>query len=301
MEMDYNDLISQLFEGVYIVDSARKILFWNSGSEALTGYKQDEVVNKYCFNNILDHVDENGVNLCRNGCPLHRTLETGEILENNVFLRHKNGHRVPISIRTMPLFDQDGNIAAAIEVFHDTRMHDEVMTENRRLQLMLIKDELTGAYNRRYIKHQIQAMEAEYSQFSTPFALLFIDIDHFKQVNDSYGHRVGDDVLKTVSATIQHAIRQDDILGRWGGEEFIVLLKHVQPEHIFLIAEKIRVLVEKTLTKATNEGVRVTISIGGTSYQDGYSIDQLIERADQAMYQAKQQGRNRSIITDIKE
>src|SRR5210317_385077 len=215
MEMNYNDLITQLFEGVYIVDSKRKILFWNGGSEALTGYKREEVVNKYCFHNILDHVDENGVNLCHNGCPLHKTLETGEIQENNVFLRHKKGHRVPVSIRTMPLFDPNGNITAAIEVFHDNRMHDDVMTENRRLQLMLIKDELTDDYNRRYIKHQIQAMIHEYDTFQSSFAILFIDIDHFKQVNDTYGHNIGDQVLKTVAATIQNTIRKDDILGRW--------------------------------------------------------------------------------------
>jgi diguanylate cyclase (GGDEF)-like protein/PAS domain S-box-containing protein len=301
MEMNYNDLITRLFEGVYIVDSSRKILFWNSGSEAITGYQQEEVVNKHCFDNILDHVDENGVNLCKNGCPLHKTLETGEILENNVFLRHKNGYRVPISIRTMPLYDQDGNIVAAIEVFHDNRMHGDVMTENRRLQLLLIKDELTGAYNRRYTSHQIQALINEYNTFQTPFAVLFIDIDHFKQINDVYGHNIGDDVLRTVSTTIQHTIRQDDFLGRWGGEEFIVVLKHVQHKDLILIAEKIRLLVEKSTTRATNDEIHVTISIGGTSYQDGYTIDQLIEEADHAMYQAKQQGRNRSIITDIKE
>lgn len=301
MEMNYNDLITQLFEGVYIVDSSRKILFWNSGSEALTGYTQEEVVHKYCFNNILDHVDEQGINLCRNGCPLHHTLKTGEIQENNVYLRHKLGHRVPVSVRTMPLYDADGNITAAIEVFHDNRMREEIMTENRRLQLLLIKDELTGAYNRRYVKHQLQALVNEYETFKTPFGILFIDIDHFKHVNDNYGHTIGDDVLKTVSTTIQNLIRQDDILGRWGGEEFIVLLKHIQPKHIFLIAEKIRLLVEKTTIKTTNESIHVTISIGGLSYRDEYTTEQLIEQADKAMYQAKEQGRNQSIIIDIEE
>ena len=97
---ELTDLIMHLFEGVYIVDTTRKIVFWNSGSEKITGFTAEEVVNKQCYSNILRHVTADGKELCFGGCPLHKTLDTGEVQQNQVFLHHKDGHRIPVMVKT---------------------------------------------------------------------------------------------------------------------------------------------------------------------------------------------------------
>ncbi len=290
------EFLSYLFEGVYVVNNQRKILFWNSGAEIITGYDADEVVNSFCFHNILQHVDESGKELCFGGCPLHNTLNTGNHNEASVFLRHKDGHRIPVGVRTIPLYDDEGNISAAVEVFHDKRLNTTLLEENRELKNLVTHDELTGVYNRRYVKYQLKSSLKEKKEFDIQFGLLFIDIDYFKRINDTFGHDIGDQVLKLVSKTIAQNIRSGDFIGRWGGEEFIVLLRNMDNYKLKKIAEKLRILVQKSRLYVDNEIVSVTISIGASLHQGEEELDSWIKRADKLMYRAKKTGRNKVCI-----
>ena len=148
---DYMNLLAHFYEGVYVVDKNRKIIFWNTGSENITGYKAEEVVNAHCFNNILNHVDENGKHLCFDGCPLHKTLDTGEVQEANVFLHHKDGHRVAVTVKSLPITNEQGEIVAAIEVFTDSNYQKDNYYESERLRKLVLLDDLTSLPNRRYI------------------------------------------------------------------------------------------------------------------------------------------------------
>jgi len=294
---EFSDLIQHLFEGVYIVDQSRKIVFWNSGSEKITGYKSEEVLNKHCYSNILKHVTEDGKELCFEGCPLHQTLKTGEIQENDVFLHHKEGYRVPVSVKTFPLRDENGKITGSVEVFTDSRFQKSKYKENRKLRELLTIDTLTKVQNRRYLEFQMETLVREYKQFKTNFGILFFDIDHFKNVNDTYGHNVGDEILKIVAETLKNTVRAKDTIGRWGGEEFIGLIKVDSLEGLMILSEKLRVLVEKSsYTLSNSKEIKVTISIGGTLYKEGESHTDLIHRADELMYYSKQNGRNKSTI-----
>ena len=294
---DYLKLLEGLFEGIYIVDKHRKIIFWNKGSEHITGYSQDEVINHFCYQNILKHVDDKGTELCKNGCPLHHTLQTGESLNNRVFLHHKDGHRVPIEVRTIPIYDDEGKVVAAIEAFSDSDHRKNILVENKRLQEIIITDELTQVYNRRYIDFQLKNFMNEAIEFEQSFGLIFVDIDNFKQVNDTYGHNTGDEVLKLVARTIHSNLRSNDILGRWGGEEFIVIGKVKDESELLILAEKIRILIDKSSVKLENHlDLGVTISLGATMYRNNDLVTQIVERADKAMYQSKQTGKNKVTI-----
>jgi len=294
---DSNQFMSHLYEGVYIVDAKRKIVFWNSGSEQITGFKDEEVKNSFCYNNILQHIDESGKRLCFEGCPLQETLNTGQIKENNVFLHHKDGHRIPVKVKTMPLYDDLGNIVAAVEVFNDARCTRETYEENTELRKLLDTDNLTNIFNRRYLEFHLSSSESEFSQFATPFGVLFIDIDNFKNINDSYGHKIGDEILKMVSKTITSNIRVEDIFGRWGGEEFIVIFKRIDVTQILKLAEKLRLTVKNSSYQlSSGKSISVTISIGGTIYKPGEHIEDLVERADELMYESKQAGRDKTTI-----
>jgi diguanylate cyclase (GGDEF)-like protein/PAS domain S-box-containing protein len=293
---DTNEFMSNLYEGVYIVDKNRKIVFWNSGSEHITGFKADEVVNKHCYQNILKHVDKSGKRLCLDGCPLHDTLHTGMTNENEVFLEHKFGYRVPVSVKTFPLYDDKNDIIAAVEVFTDMKYKENQHKENLKLRKMIQKDDLTKIYNRRYLDfHLNQALE-EAREFNQSFGILFIDIDHFKGVNDTYGHNVGDGVLKVIAHTLRSNLRPNDLVGRWGGEEFIAIINSDDIKTIEMVAERLRQLSSHSVYKYKGEDIQVTVSIGGTLLKMNEPIKSLIERADKNMYEAKSRGRNKVVI-----
>lgn len=293
---NYSDVFGSLFEGVYIVDMNRKIIFWNKACEQITGYSKEEVMNAHCYNNILRHVTMDGKELCIEGCPLHDTLATGKINENEIFLHHAEGHRIPVSVKTMPIRDDEGNIVAAVEVFQDTRLMQNLKQHNQSLHEMISKDDLTQILNRRFVNFYLKNAIAEAEEFKHKFGILFIDIDDFKFINDRYGHDIGDEVLKVLSSTLRNNIRITDIAGRWGGEEFIVVLKVDTLEVMYYVAEKLRQLVGKSTVNVKGEEISVSVSIGGTLYLEGDSVGSLIKRADTNMYEAKAAGKNRTKV-----
>lgn len=292
MNYDAVNLMENMFDGVYVVDTNRKILYWNKGSEKITGYTAEEVVNSHCYRDILRHVNADGFSLCANGCPLTDTLKTGEIVQYDVFLHHKLGHRVPVTVKTMPVFDENGEVVAAIEVFTDTRFNESKYTENLELKKLVEFDALTQIYNRRYIDFVLKTSIEESQEFKTGFGILFIDIDDFKVVNDTYGHLIGDEVLKTITKTIKDNIQPSDLVGRWGGEEFVIILKKADLKSVQEIGELIRVLCENTVIPVEDKEISVTVSIGGAIYEKNDSIDSLVKRADNLMYQSKSKGKN---------
>jgi len=298
MQPKYNeDLIPYLYEGVYVVDQKRKIIFWNEGSERITGYKASEVMGGFCYQNILQHIDANGKQLCLEGCPLHDTLKTGTINEAHVFLRHREGYRVPVMVKSLPIYDDEKRIVAAIEVFTDERFQKAVYDENIQLKDTLKIDPLTRVANRHFFDFQLGKRLEEARIFNRPFGLLVIDIDHFKAVNDTYGHLVGDEMLKIVANSLSSNVSQTDTVSRWGGEEFIGILEVDDSKGLFAIAERLRnVVMKSTYERDHDQTISVTVSIGGTLYRKDDDLNTLIERADQNMYFAKRNGRNQSKV-----
>jgi diguanylate cyclase (GGDEF)-like protein len=160
---------------------------------------------------------------------------------------------------------------------------------------MILVDPLTGAWNRRYLDHALREQAKRYARYGDPFALLLIDVDRFKLVNDEHGHVVGDMLLKGIADTIGGSIRADiDILVRFGGEEFITVLPETDGPGALAAAEKIRRLLEGSTFDAGATAVSVTVSVGVAACpRDGDDVDDLLDTADAALYRAKRAGRNR--------
>jgi diguanylate cyclase (GGDEF)-like protein len=155
------------------------------------------------------------------------------------------------------------------------------------------RDALTGLLNRRAILARLRAAIAHARESGEPMSLLFIDIDHFKQINDSYGHHAGDRCLRAVIAPIASELSQGDALGRYGGEEFLVVLTGAGSANAEIVAERIRSRVEKMPILVASQRIDLTLSIGVAAMDgDALSPEQLIERADAALYRAKSSGRN---------
>jgi diguanylate cyclase (GGDEF)-like protein len=165
-----------------------------------------------------------------------------------------------------------------------------------RIQEMATRDELTGLPNRRFMMAQLQEHALRRSRGGLPFYIAMVDIDHFKSVNDTYGHAVGDDVLRAFGAQARTALRTTDVIGRWGGEEFLLVLPDTQAGEPTLGVARLRSNLHKAQVSATEPHLRVGFSSGFTRYVEGEQIGQAIERADRALYQAKSAGRNRSVM-----
>lgn len=164
--------------------------------------------------------------------------------------------------------------------------------ERQYYQEMATHDSLTGLYNRFYFIDSIKREMLISTRDKRPLSLMMLDIDHFKSINDTYGHDVGDDVLKTFAETIKHRLRESDVLARWGGEEFIVMLPTTALSDAIHVAESIR----ESVALMQIEGVRqITCSIGISTLAQSDDVDQLVKRADNALYEAKESGRNRVV------
>ncbi len=289
----YRNLLECLYDGVYYVDRQKRIVYWNKAAEGLTGYSRQEVTGRSCADNLLRHVDSGGRQLCIEGCPLGQTLVDGRVREADVYLHHKQGHRVPVSIRVSPVRDADGRIVGAVEVFQESVSKMAMLEELQMLKRDALIDPLTRVGNRKMAEMSLQRRLEEKRRYGIGFGLLFFDIDHFKQCNDSCGHLVGDRVLCMVAQTAVGALRSVDVVARWGGEEFIVLLPNVDEPTLAAVAERLRFLIAKSWLSIDDRPVAVTVSVGATLAGDRDSPETLIERADQSLYVSKDAGRDR--------
>jgi len=289
-------VLDQLSEGVYLVDRRRTIAYWNRGAERIAGFTADETVGTRCFENLLMHIDDAGNSLCVDGCPLERTMASGVPREVRVYLHHKSGHRVPVHVRTAPVRDDAGEIIGAVEVFNDDTGASAMQEELVSLRQLALNDPLTEIGNRRYLDMVLAARQNEFERYGWRFAVLLLDIDHFKAFNDQYGHDVGDLVLRMVSKTLSSNVRSFDTVGRWGGEEFLAIIARIDEQTLPPIAEKLRRLVEGSGLTVGDETLRVTTSIGGSLSTPGEDVSGLIKRADGLLYRSKADGRNRATI-----
>jgi len=289
----HKSLIDNLYDGVYFVDTKQLITYWNKGAERITGYPAEAVINQFCHSNILDHVSETGQHYCTEGCPLLATLQDGEPRETEVHLRHADGHRVPVLVRTTPIYDDKNKIIGAVEVFSNNHSLFRMKRRVDELEKAVFRDTLTGLGNRKFLEMKISSALLEYHQHQMPFGLIFLDIDHFKEINDTYGHQEGDHILRNTTKVFSEYVRETDVAGRWGGEEFIALLYNVNQENLFRVAEKIRTMIGSSVITIDGEKVSVTASLGATIANRNDTMETIIERADQLMYQSKQGGRNK--------
>jgi diguanylate cyclase (GGDEF)-like protein/PAS domain S-box-containing protein len=288
----FKELINDLYDGVYFVDPQRKFTYWNNAAERITGYKSQELLSKHCYDNILMHVNEEGIKLCRSECPLEQTLKDGKLREAKLYLHHKEGHRVPVLIRISPIYNGEKKILGAFQVFNDISSKIASLQRIEELEKFAYIDPLTGLANRRFIQNSVRSRQDEYNRYGWCFGVIFIDIDYFKAINDRYGHDIGDRVLKMVAKTMVLSTRSFDVIGRWGGEEFIAILANVNQETLGVVANRLRMLVENSILEEGKNKIQVTISLGATLAKPKETMETLFKRADELLYQSKTKGRN---------
>ncbi len=269
---------------IVMIDAAGSVSFWNPAAEKLFGYSAEEAMGKDLHKIIvpLRHYEEfrrgfEGFARTGEGPILGRTLE--------MTAQKKDGTEFPVdlSISAIRINEQ----WHAVGIIRDITERKEA---EHKLREFAEKDALTGTLNRRKFYELLEQEKERAARYGRSLSLIMFDIDHFKAVNDTYGHAAGDRVLKKISSAVTGNIRKSDILGRVGGEEFAVLATETTAESALALAEKIRSAVEAA---EHDDAGRITVSIGVSAYETDLTMDEFVRRADKALYTAKNNGRNR--------
>jgi two-component system cell cycle response regulator len=234
------------------------------------------------------------------------TLRSKPNFKNSVLMMLAEEENIPMVIKAIELGINDYFIypvdKSELKARVKTQLRRKQYQDDLRAELeesvdLSTKDGLTGVFNRRYFDIHIKQMVDKSKESKKPICMMMLDMDHFKDVNDTYGHPAGDAVLKTLTSVLKSSFRVTDLIARYGGEEFIVLLNNVELEVCTQIAEKTRALIDTTAFNIPDhtEPLHKTTSIGVVAYHEGETVEEFLNRVDKALYEAKETGRNKVV------
>lgn len=292
-ERNLREITGTMSDGLLVMDNAGRITFANKAVTTMLGYELDEMLGQDMHE--LMHVNADGTQAPRSECKMLKVLETGATYRSlEEIFRRKDGSLLPVSVSASVLVtntDSSGIVVA----FHDIT---EIKHFERELERRAQTDVLTELNNRRYFYELAEQELLRARRYGKSLAFLMLDVDHFKQVNDTYGHYAGDAVLRKLSEVCLHTLREIDIVGRFGGEEFVVLMPETEAAHALDAAERLRLeIAAADVVIDSGESIRFTVSIGVTCLcADDENIDAVLKRADTALYQVKKAGRNQVML-----
>ena len=291
----FRRVMEDLQLGVYFTDRQRRIVFWNSGAERISGYLRQEVVGRCCRDNILMHCDHQQTVVCITCCPLAEALADGKPREASLFLRHKTGHRIPVRIHTMPLRDLSGAIIGAAETFQRQR---DVPHPERRESPDLARPVISGIPDFGFMMSELRMRLERLNEGGVPFGILCLQVDHFEELRVNRGHEACETVLNVVANTMQNTIRPGDCLGAWSSSRLILVLTAASAESLDRTAERLRGLVSCSNVVWWGDRVPVSVSVGGTMAVGGDGIDVLVRRAEHALDKVLARGSDRVAIDE---
>ncbi len=281
----YRAVLESLPIGIYLTDRHRQILFWNSGAERITGYLGQEVIGHFCPDNLLMHCDENGVELCGCACPLAQTMQDGRPGEANIFLRHKEGQRVPVHVRSIPVRDEFGVIIGAAECF-EKRSSRHTDTRASKAVPHLCLDEVTEIPDERAILAGLGEAVERFTASQVPFGVLAIGVDHLDHLRRVYGCQAINAVFHAVAQTLSAGTRPDDLVGRWREDRFAALVLCPTADGLEACGERLRRLVAQAAVLWWGDRLSVTVSMSGTMVRLEDTVQSLLDRAEKSLQAA---------------
>jgi diguanylate cyclase (GGDEF)-like protein/PAS domain S-box-containing protein len=285
----YQELVQNARSMILRVTPAGAVSFINEYAQEFFGFPEEQILGRSLLQTIVPPHGENGRDLRQ------ETLDLLARPEEFPFVEQQNakadGTRAWVSWAVQPLYAADGSVQEIMVVGMD-------ITARKAMEARLIElataDSLTGVANRRHFLEKAEAEMQRSARYGHPLSLVLIDLDHFKKVNDTRGHHVGDEALQHLCRVLGHILRDVDLLGRMGGEEFAVLLPETDLARASRVAERMRSALESAPVVGAGDPLTITMSAGVAAYGPGVAdIDTLLQKADAAMYQAKAAGRNR--------
>ena len=294
----YKALLDCLFDAVFTVDKQGCITYWNESCARISGFSSGEMLGRHCRETVFGS-KKGSAGQEAGRCGIEMVLETGLPGTWKGCVRRKNGQRIPVESHISVLRDEVGEITGAVEVFRDVSAHVALEDAHRQLLQLSKEDQLTGLFNRSAINDLLSAEIERSRRYRQSLSVIMIDIDHFKRINDRYGHDAGDKVLTKIGAILRFSLRKPDMVGRWGGEEFLVVAPSSDAWAAEQLAERLRGDIEDIPVGEIPEPI--TASFGVAQLSEGLNLDEVLYAADNALYTAKGSGRNRVVTAPISE
>ena len=290
----HHRLLETLPDAAVYLDAEGQILCWNRAAERLTGHRAPALAHRQWTTALMGLHDEAGHPLNAEECPRHTTQGSGTQYNARLQIKHTDGRMVKVNLAAIPVITGKSQVSGVIMLARDASAQVHLEERVQSLHVIAAQDNLTKVANRAELDRRLPAFLQVHTMAAQPGSLIICDIDHFKRINDTYGHQAGDDALVTFARVLRDCSREGDLVARYGGEEFVVLCAACDNPAATARAEEIRRTIERTPIPSL-EGNTMTASFGVTEHQSGDSAATMIARADRALLTAKNTGRNRVV------
>jgi diguanylate cyclase (GGDEF)-like protein/PAS domain S-box-containing protein len=287
-------LIDNMHDGVLFVDSQSTIVLWNTGVERLTGVSSAAACGRTFLPTLMDMCNNREQRVANEDCPIAHAIATGVQWLGRVSIMGRQGHHIAVDLHAIPVRSNDGAIHGATVLLHDVSSETSLEEKCQALHAQVAKDPMTQVANRAEFDRMLNNFVAAHQESNLPCSLVMSDLDHFKSINDTHGHQAGDEAIITFASLLKSMCRSGDLVARYGGEEFAILCADCTNAAAARKAESIR----KALSEVKHSYLgnnSFTASFGVTELQTGDTPETMLRRADRALLQAKDQGRNQVV------
>lgn len=292
----FRAVLESLQTGVCIVDRERKICFWNDGAEQITGYLRQEVVGRFCGEMLLVKFHVNKAAICEHSCPLDAAMRDGKALESHVYLHHKSGYAVPVSLRAVPIRDAHGQVVGAAETFAKRLGASAWRRPESRLATGYGLDPVTQLPDYAFTESHLVGRVKFASEHLMPFGLLCVQVDHLDTLTATHGLDAAEAILNVIAHTLRNGLEPLDFVGRWSEDQFLAIVTNCTDGDLLSTAERLKRLAQSSEIAWWGDPLSVTVSVGGTLTKPNESLAGLFERAGAALKTAAAQGGDAAIV-----
>lgn len=273
----YRRVLDSLQIGVFLVDRAKRIAYWNEGAERITGYLRQDVVGRCCEQSVLLHCDEQGVELCGNACPVSQTVMEGKKRESSAYLRHKAGHLVPVHVWCVPIRDEHGNVIGGSQSFEERTPELTIEDRHRELAAHGCLDPITGLPNQIFTLTRLREQMGRFSEHRLPFSIFLVGLPQNKVINASHGHPAAERMLQSAAKTLSKVLRPSDFLGRWAEDQLLAIL--VGERAHGALPQPVGKLLGLSCFHWWGDSVPVSVILAAAEPQPGETLESLLTRA----------------------
>jgi diguanylate cyclase (GGDEF)-like protein/PAS domain S-box-containing protein len=275
----FRAILDGLQTGVCVLDREGKIIFWNQGAAHAVGYMQLEVIGRHYHEVMaLQHDNQNHTDSSA-ACPLARIVHEGKPIPIRMFLRHKRGSSVPVLVHFDPLRNEHGSIVAVAASFDAPSCRSQMAHPHRSLPPLATRDTVTGVANHGFALFHLRGSLALFTDYHVAFGILRVKPVGLKHFRAAYGHEASDAILTAIAQTLSNIFRPGDLVGRWGEEEFLVILANCATAGVQSVHERTCGIMTEAEIHWWGERLSLAVSIGYTSVELGDTVDALLQRA----------------------
>ncbi len=293
-----NCLLDNIRDGIIFTDSRCRILKWSQSIEVMSGTSYGKAQGQTINSDLLNLHDTLGKPVPQIECPFGECIRTGRHVKNEFHIVGRSGRSVKTYFIVAPVKDKSGSVFGAVALIQDLSVQNDLQRQLKDLYAISMLDPLTQVANRAEFERMLEEYVKAHKLTGFPCSLIICDIDFFKQINDNYGHHIGDQALISFAQLLKKFVRQQDVVARYGGEEFVILCANCNRASGVERAEEIRATLNRTPQQMLN-GKCITASFGVSELKLDDTSTELFVRADQALLNAKETGRNRVVSADI--